>query len=227
VANYQLKSRRPIADAFRRTARPAVALCLALNIHPDVISYSSILASAAGGLCFFKSAQYPWLLILGPLFCYLRLFLNMLDGMVALAAGKASARGEIINDLPDRISDILIFTAVAQSNLCAPALGYLAAIFAILTAYVGLLGQAAGAGRQFAGIMSKPWRMVALNIGAWLTFLLLHTQSHSDRLGPATILDWTCILIIAGCIQTVTVRLRKIITTLNCKDQADKTREID
>ena len=44
----------------------------------------------------------------------------MLDGMVAPAAGKASRRGEILNDLPDRISDVVIFVGSAQSGLCHP-----------------------------------------------------------------------------------------------------------
>ena len=84
----------------------------------------------------------------------------MLDGMVALASGKASWRGEILNDLPDRISDVLIFAGVAHSGLMNPFFGYWAAIFALLTAYVGMLGQAVGVQREFSGLMSKPWRMV-------------------------------------------------------------------
>lgn len=44
-----------------------------------------------------------------------------------------------------------------------PLFGYWAAIMALLTAYIGLLGQAVGAHREFSGIMSKPWRMVALH----------------------------------------------------------------
>ena len=57
-------------------------------------------------------------------FCYLRLWLNMLDGMVALASGTASRTGEIANELPDRISDVLIFVGVGHSTLCHPLGGY-------------------------------------------------------------------------------------------------------
>ena len=32
-----------------------------------------------------------------------------------------------------------------------------------------------GVGRQFGGIMAKPWRMVALSIGAWTTLGLIWT----------------------------------------------------
>ena len=125
------------------------------------------------GSVFLEVSRWPILLIIAPLLCYVRLWLNMLDGMVAIAANQASRRGEILNDLPDRASDILIFAGVAHSGLARPILVYWTIIFALLTAYVGTLGQAVGARREFGGLMSKPWRMVALHIGAWVTFALI------------------------------------------------------
>ena len=136
----------------------------------------------------------------------------MLDGMVAVAANKASRRGEILNDLPDRISDIVIFVGVAHSGLMNPLIGYWAAMLAVLTAYVGLFGQALGGQREFGGIMSKPWRMVALHIGAWLTFFL-----GEQSVTKLTILDWTCLVVVAGCVETIVVRLKRITAALQDK----------
>jgi len=195
-----------------------VDFSIRLRIHPDVISYASIAISALAGGCFWRASRHPWLLLIAPLLCYLRLWLNMLDGMVALASNKASARGEILNDLPDRISDVLIFIGVAHSGLCAVLSGYWAAIFALLTAYVGTLGQAVGARREFGGIMSKPWRMVALNIGAWITLGLI-LRGNPSHFGPLSVLDWTCIVIVAGCMQTIAVRLKRIFSTLAGKGE--------
>jgi phosphatidylglycerophosphate synthase len=219
-AAYQPTSRRPIAGGFRRTAGLAVRLCLRWNIHPDVISYFSMVAAAGAGLCFWTSSSNPCLLIVAPLLCYVRLWMNMLDGMVALAAGKASWRGEILNDLPDRVSDVLIFAGVAHSGWCAPQSGYWAAIVALLTAYVGMFGQAVGVQRQFGGIMSKPWRMVVLHIGAWLTFALLCCNGGRIRFLSLTVLDWTCLVIVVGAVQTIFVRLRKIFAALSAKHVA-------
>ena len=212
MAIYEPTSRRPIAAMFRRTAEAAVRICIRLGISPDVISYLSIVAALGAAICFWRSMQDPWLLIVAPLLCYLRLWFNMLDGMVALAAGKASARGEIINDLPDRISDVIIFAGVAHSGWMYPAIGYWAAILALITAYVGLFGQAIGAGRQFGGIMSKPWRMVVLGIGAWITFAM---QSSVHSMQHFTIFDWSGFVIIAGCVQTIVARLRQILAAVN------------
>ncbi len=185
------------------------------NIHPDAISYFSILAAALAAACFWQASAHPWLLLLGPAFCYERLWCNMLDGMVALAAGKASRRGEILNDLPDRISDVLIFVGVAHSGLNAVVSGYWAAIFALLTAYVGLFGQAVGVQREFSGVMSKPWRMVTLHVGAWVTLYQLWVwRGACIHWGPLSVLDWTCLVIILGCVQTIWVRLRRIMRAL-------------
>ena len=213
-ARYQPKSRRPIADIFRRMARGATDFCVGRGIHPDAVSYSSILISLAAAMCFWQSWRWPLLLLIAPGFCYLRLFLNMLDGMVALSSGKASLRGEILNDLPDRISDVLIFAGVAHCGLNNPLPAYWAIIFALLTAYVGTLGQAVGVQREFSGIMSKPWRMVTLQIGAWLTLGLI--LAHAPiAWGRWTVLDYTCFVVIAGCVQTIWVRLSRIMDSLN------------
>ncbi|HSY19153.1 MAG TPA: CDP-alcohol phosphatidyltransferase family protein [Candidatus Acidoferrales bacterium] len=216
-ARYQPNSRRPIADAFRKTAQGAVRICVRFNIHPDAVSYLSMVAAALAAVCFWQAGSHPWLLLVGPALCYVRLWCNMLDGMVALASGKASWRGEILNDLPDRISDVLIFAGVAHSGLNAVISGYWAAIFALLTAYVGMLGQAVGVQREFSGLMSKPWRMVTLHIGAWITLGLIWWGNGPIYRGKLTVLDWTCILVVFGCTQTIWVRLSRIMQALRKK----------
>jgi phosphatidylglycerophosphate synthase len=220
MGEYEPTSRRPIADRFRSTALFATALCLRLGVHPDAISYASIVAAAAAAFCFWKSGAYAWLLSIAPLLCYLRLWCNMLDGMVALASGKASARGEILNDLPDRISDVVIFVGVAHSGWMNPFIGYWAAIFALLTAYVGMFGQAVGVQREFSGVMSKPWRMVMLHLGAWITLSCLWWNAGTVRFGSLTVLDWACLMVIAGCLQTMATRLKRIMAALREKSSA-------
>jgi len=217
MGDYQPTSRRPIAAMFRRTANGCVGLCVRAGIHPDMVSYGSIVFAAAAGVCFWQSGAQPWLVIPGALLCYGRLWLNMLDGMVALGAGKASSRGEILNDLPDRISDVLIFAGVAHSGLCHPISGYWVIIFALLVPYVGLFGQAVGVQREFSGIMAKPWRMVALHLGSWLMLGVLWADRGITIKWGLTVLDWTHLVIIVGCIQTLWVRLSRILKALQEK----------
>jgi phosphatidylglycerophosphate synthase len=218
MTTYQPKSRRPIADLFRRTAGATVAWCVRLGIHPNWVSYASIMASAGAALCFWQAHALPMLLIPAVGLCYVRLWLNMLDGMVALASGKASSVGEIVNELPDRISDVLIFVGVAHSGLCHPLSGYWVALFALFVAYVGTLGQAVGVQREFGGLMSKPWRMVTLHVGAWITLGLLWWGNGEVRYHGLAVLDWTHLAIVAGCVQTIVVRLMRIVRALKTRN---------
>jgi phosphatidylglycerophosphate synthase len=222
TAEYQPTSRRPIGEIFRKTAHGAVKICVACNIHPDVISYLSMVMAAGAGICFWAADAHPLGLLTAPLFCYARLWCNMLDGMVALASGKASWRGEILNDFPDRISDVLIFAGVAHSGLNTVESGYWAAIFALLTAYIGMFGQAVGVQREFSGLMSKPWRMVTLHVGAWMTLGLIWWDNGNLRYGGLTVLDWTCVVVIVGCVQTIVVRLKRIMRALAEKKSKGK-----
>ncbi|HEV7766191.1 MAG TPA: CDP-alcohol phosphatidyltransferase family protein [Thermoanaerobaculia bacterium] len=210
---YAPSSRRPIANLFRSTAHAAVGVAVRAGIHPDVFSYASIVSALIAATLFWRSGDHPKYLIGGVAFVFLRLWLNMFDGMVAVAAGKASKKGEIINDLPDRISDVVIFAGIAHSGWCNTILAYWVAIMALLVAYVGLFGQAVGVQREFSGVMSKPWRMVMLSIGAIGTSILVHMNVEFWWAGWALI-DWTHWVIIAGCIHTILVRLNRIFAAL-------------
>jgi phosphatidylglycerophosphate synthase len=217
MSTYQPTSRRPIADLFRRTAHTAVQWCVRLGIHPNWVSYASVIAAAGAAVCFWQAQAVPALLIPAAGFCYVRLWLNMLDGMVALASGKASSIGEIVNELPDRVSDVLIFVGVAHSGLCHTLAGYWGALFALFVAYVGTLGQAVGVQREFSGVMAKPWRMVALHVGGWITLGQLWWGEGAIVYRGLSVLDWTLLAIIVGCVQTVCVRLVRIVRALRRK----------
>ncbi len=220
MAAYEPVSRRPIAGAFRATASLPVRWCVRRGIHPDLVSYASVVAAVLAGMAFWQAAPRPWLLIPAVGFCYLRLWFNMLDGMVALAGGTASATGEIVNELPDRISDVIIFLGVAHSGLCHPLSGYGAALAALLVAYVGTLGQAVAGRREFGGIMSKPLRMVTLHAGAWLTLALIWWRGGRIAWAGHAVLDWTCYAILAGSAQTVWLRLARTVALLRDRSRA-------
>jgi phosphatidylglycerophosphate synthase len=210
---YAPASRRPIAGFFRRSAHAAVRVAVRAGIHPDVFSYASIAAALIAGILFWQSRTHPRYIVIAVAFAMLRLWLNMFDGMVALAAGKASKRGEIVNDLPDRVSDVVIFVGIAHSGWCNPFYAYWVALAAVIVAYVGLFGQAVGVQREFSGVMAKPWRIVALSVGALVTMFLVLSDDNF-WFGGFAVLDWTHFVILIGCAQTVIVRLSRIFRAL-------------
>ena len=64
--------------------------------------------------------------------------------------------------------------------------------------------------------MSKPWRIVVLSIGAVATSIMVHLD-RPYWFGSWLFLDWANFLIIAGCAQTIVVRLLRIFRALDAK----------
>ena len=207
--------RRPIAA---RNLRSSVAIAHWLagrGVSPNAISVAGLFAGAAAGIAFACAPAVPdWARVLwvaGALCVQLRLAANMFDGMVAIARGVASPVGELYNEIPDRLSDsaVLIGLGVAAGDW---ALGALAALTSMATAYVRAVGKAAGAPSDFGGPMAKQQRMFLVTIAAlWLG---VAPGAVRQMLPPAELLRALLLLIIVGSGLTAGRRLRHVASAL-------------
>jgi phosphatidylglycerophosphate synthase len=168
------ENRRPISQRAHGWAKWLTRALVKSGVSPNFISVTSMVFAALAGLCFYAIALATnpidrVLLCLGAaLFCQLRLLANMMDGMVAVEAGKASQDGMIWNELPDRFADIAVLVGAGYGAALAafadPALGWAAAVAAVMTAYVREVGRSAGAPADFSGPMAKPHRMFVMTM---------------------------------------------------------------
>jgi phosphatidylglycerophosphate synthase len=214
MSDYKMKDRRPIGELYRKMGYGFVDVLVEKNVNPNTISYLSMVFATIAALLLWKAGTHPWLLLIAPLFGFFRLYCNMVDGMVAVKANKCSASGEVINELPDRISDIIIFAGLAGSGLASSSLSLWVIIGSLFVAYIGVLGKSVGAERQFGGVMSKQWRMFALAGGCWSTSLVELFWSWPFSL---SILDWTAILVLVGLGQTALVRTFRVFIDIASK----------
>jgi len=164
-------NRRPLKTRKAAWAGAVAALLARAGIGPNLISAFSMVFAAAGAAGLVASASAGPVargaLLVGAAVCVqLRLACNLLDGMVAVEHGRGGPLGPIWNELPDRISDVLFLAALgwaaAAGGPHAVFLGWIAAVLAVLTAYVRELGRAGGFAPDFSGPMAKPHRMAVL-----------------------------------------------------------------
>src|SRR5438876_10567280 len=96
--------RRPIATRNRKWAQAATAWLAARNVSPNAISIAGMCACIVAGIALgVTSIDYHRILwLIAALGAQLRLTANMLDGMVALACGRASETGDPCNEVPAR-----------------------------------------------------------------------------------------------------------------------------
>lgn len=165
-----LKNRRPLGSRDTKWAARCAGALADKGVTPNAISQASMGAALVASLAFVASGYVQGavgvgaLLVLGALCCQLRLLCNLFDGMVAVEAGRSAPDGPLWNELPDRVSDLLILAGVGL-GIGHPALGMVAGAMAVLTAYTRELGAGLGLPPDFSGPMAKPQRM-ALVTGA-------------------------------------------------------------
>jgi phosphatidylglycerophosphate synthase len=212
MGEYKVVDRRPIGGVYRKMGYGFVDFLVAKDVDPDAISYLSVVFALAGGALLYASRWSDWLLLAAPPFFFLRLYCNMIDGMVAVKAGKCSARGEVVNELPDRISDTVIFAGLSMSGLADPLLACWVIVGMLFATYVGVLARSVGAHRQFGGVMSKQWRMFVLAGSVWAQFFL---GRYVEWPLAVSFLDVVDVAILLGLVQTILVRTRGMLVDLS------------
>lgn len=170
-------ARRPLKSRGNHLARVLARWLGSLGVTPNQVSMMSLVFATVGALCMcltpYMEPTLFALLWLGAALCIqLRLLCNLMDGLMAIEGGQSTKSGELFNEIPDRFADIVLFIATGYAIdgfEIAMTLGAVAAMLAVLTAYVRLLGGALGLEVDFSGPMAKQHRMAVLTIACLLS----------------------------------------------------------
>ena len=205
-----------------RDARWAAVLAQSLariGVRPNIVSIAGVVFAIGGSIAFSVAPethrQHRPLLLLASAACIqLRLLCNLLDGMLAVEGRLASRTGEIWNDLPDRISDVVLLVGAGYAIGALPhgvALGWTAAALALFTAYVRVLGASLGVPQLFIGPMAKQHRMFVLSVAAVLASVEAETGA------PPRAIAIGLAVIVAGSILTAIRRTRRTAEAVNAR----------
>lgn len=187
---------------------------LKLGLRPNTVSLLSIVCAAVGGGSAFwathaDSAWPFWLLAVAGI--QLRLFCNLMDGMLAVEGGLKSATGDLYNEIPDRIADALILVPLGYvvATGWGIALGWAAACGAVFMAYLRVLGAVQTGKHDFCGPMAKQHRMAAATFCClgMMILDLLHVQ------WPLVL--WTLVIINACIAVTGWRRISHLASAMN------------
>ena len=182
------EARRPLASRSSGWAQYLAARLTASRVTPNQISVLSIAWAVLGGALLWWSPGWP-AFIAAAVCVQLRLLCNLLDGMVAIEGGKSTATGALFNEIPDRLADPLFLVPLGYAG-GYPWLGWLAALLAVLTAYIRVLGGALGQTQDFGGLLPKQRRMAVLT-------LALLIQTIEDALWGSRVSLLLAVIIIA------------------------------
>ena len=187
--------RRPLKSRSYGWVRQFASALVRAKITPNGISiFGVVLAFLAFAILWMAARGWiaAWLGLIVAVLCVQgRLMCNLLDGLVAVEGGQKSKGGDLFNEIPDRIEDTLFLTGAGI--VCGhTALGLVAALLAVFTAYVRAFAASLGQGQDFSGPLAKPQRMFFLSVG------LLAAAAGSRCHFTGNILAWTLAFIAGG-----------------------------
>lgn len=168
---------------------------------PNQISLISILCAFFAGLFIFLSRHNIFFLWVSLCLIILNGFFDVLDGGLARYLHIESQRGNFLDHVLDRYSDVFMLSGVFFAGYCSPdALGYLiseiigvsAIVGVLLTSYVATQAEAVGLSRNYGGLLGRADRMVILSI-----FIIL--QALIGDIGGINMLTFMMILFAVVC----------------------------
>jgi phosphatidylglycerophosphate synthase len=164
-------NRRPIKMRSAPWAQGLAGGLAKRGVSPNQVSLFSVTCALVGAGLFLIEAfsqGAPWFLIGAAACIQLRLLANMLDGLIAVEGGHQTKVGELYNEIPDRIADVLFLASAGYASHhddWGVALGWSASVLAVGTAYIRALGARRGAAQDFCGPVAKQQRMFLLTVG--------------------------------------------------------------
>jgi CDP-diacylglycerol--glycerol-3-phosphate 3-phosphatidyltransferase len=152
---------KPIGGALRRT-----------GLSPDHVTAFALVLAAATAL-----AIGGGFLGLGLALLIVSALLDVLDGALAKASGRASARGAFFDSVADRVADALVLGAIAwylmdhhSGHIALLPVGVMAA--SLLISYERAKAESLGFEAK-GGLMERAERVVVLCVGLAFSFLLI------------------------------------------------------
>ncbi|OCG69563.1 CDP-alcohol phosphatidyltransferase [Gilliamella sp. Nev6-6] len=192
---YQLKPK------FQAFLRPYADYLYSANITANQVTLMAGFGSILIAFIVGRFAAYQWIFGLIPIWMFIRMALNAIDGMLAREYNQKSNLGAYLNEMCDVVSDCALLLIFTQINQVETSLVIAIVLLSFLTEYVGVLGLMVGCSRRYDGPMGKSDRafafsLISLGIATYLlpldwlnilllliTFLLLITVINRVRKG--------------------------------------------
>ena len=146
---YELKPK------FQNLLRPLVKRLYNAGITANQVTLVACIISILLGTLLTKFADISVLFFLLPIWMFLRMALNAIDGMLAREFNQKTTLGGYLNEATDVISDTALYLPFAFVAPFGWGIIVLIIFLAFMSEFLGVLGQVHGSGRRYDGPMGK------------------------------------------------------------------------
>jgi CDP-diacylglycerol--glycerol-3-phosphate 3-phosphatidyltransferase len=160
---YQWKPR------FQALLRPAVAWLAQRGVTANSVTVAAAAGSVLVGVTMALQSDTRAVFLLLPVWSFIRMALNAVDGMLAREFHQQSRLGAYLNELADVVSDAALTLPLGLLPAFGGASVALVVGLGFLTEFAGVLGLMVGASRRYDGPLGKSDRALVMGaLGLWI-----------------------------------------------------------
>jgi CDP-diacylglycerol--glycerol-3-phosphate 3-phosphatidyltransferase len=145
-----------IKPKFQQLIKPVMEFMHRKKFTPNHVTLLALFGSILTGIYVYLNDGWGYLVVV-PVYLFIRMALNAIDGMMARAYNAQSPLGEVLNELGDVLADLAIFYPLLLKfgmDKHPNILVFFIALM-IINEFVGVLGKAMGGARRYDGPMGK------------------------------------------------------------------------
>ena len=187
---------------LRETLRPALEKVgkgfAATGLSPNFWTVVGLIIALASAVVYGMGMEFG--LIIGGVLLLVSGFFDMVDGQVARVTGKTSKKGEYLDSMFDKISEVAIFLGILIGGYAEPYIVLLAITLSLLVSYARSKSDLINIKLQGIGIGERAERLLVIAI-----------------IGIIGFMDYAVVIVII--IAGITLIQRMIYTTKNIKEE--------
>ena len=187
---------------LRGTLRPALEKVgkgfAATGLSPNFWTVVGLVIALSSAVVYGMGVEFG--LIIGGILLLVSGFFDMVDGQVARVTGKTSKKGEYLDSMFDKISEVAIFLGILVGGYAEPYVVLLAITLSLLVSYARAKSDLINIKLQGIGIGERAERLLVIAI-----------------IGIVGFMDYAVVIVII--IAAITLIQRMIFTTKNIKEQ--------
>jgi len=153
---------------FQALLRPIVQNLANRGITPNQVTMFAMLLSILVGAIIALTHGAKWILLFVPLFMFLRMALNAIDGLLAKEHDMKTKRGAMFNEMSDVIADVALFLPFALIVGINPIYVVLFTVVGVFSEMAGVVAQTLNGERRYDGPMGKSDRVFVVGFIALL-----------------------------------------------------------
>jgi archaetidylinositol phosphate synthase len=191
-----------VLNNLRGTLRPVLEKVgkgfAATGLSPNFWTVVGLVIALSSAVVYGMGVEFG--LIIGGILLLVSGFFDMVDGQVARVTGKTSKKGEYLDSMFDKISEVAIFLGILVGGYAEPYVVLLAITLSLLVSYARAKSDLINIKLQGIGIGERAERLLVIAI-----------------IGIIGFMDYAVMIVII--IAGITLIQRMIFTTKNIKEQ--------